>query len=106
MSPVLSRLLLAIQTVAREGFDLVDLDRGVTEPFNTSTDTWQFTARNEILFTLTAKFDAAHTVVAVADGEQPFATVTVAHGDGPVTTISPDMEFLLAALRACSQEPF
>jgi len=105
MSPVLSRLLLAIQTVAREGFNLVDLDRGVTEPFNTSTDTWQFTARNE-MFTLTAKFDAAHTVVAVADGEQPFATVTVAHGDGPVTTISPDVEFLLAALRAGSQEPF
>ena len=69
MSPALSRLLLAIQTVAR-GFNLVDLDRGVTEPFNTSTDTWQFTARNE-MFTLTAKFDAAHTVVAVADGEQP-----------------------------------
>lgn len=105
MPGALSRLLLAIQTVAREGFNLVDLDRGVTEPFNTSTDTWQFTARNE-MFTLTAKFDAAHTVVAVADGEQPFATVTVAHGDGPVTTISPDVEFLLAALRACSQEPF
>lgn len=105
MSPVLSRFVLAVQTVAREGFDLVDLDRGVTEPFNTSTDTWQFTARNE-MFTLTARFDAAHTVVAVADGAQPFATVTVAHGDGPVTTISPDMEFLLAALRACSQELF
>lgn len=104
MPDALSRLLLAIQTLAREGFTITDLDRDVSEPFNADTDVWRFTAENA-MFAITATFDANSTTVDITIAGRSLAAVTIAHDEGS-NACSSDVEFLLAALRACSQEPF